>query len=233
MESDPIEKLEQHLGHHFRDRELLLESLTHTSYASEHATRHNERLEFLGDSIINAITTVLLMEHFPESDEGDLSWLRTRLVDTSSLAEIGLEIGLSECLRLGRGEAGSGGHLRESNMADTTEAVVGALFLELGFEGIKGLVAQWMNPRIDSLDTVEQSQTGWKNPRNQLQELIEHHEKTTIKYAIVDRTGPDHNPVFFAEVYVGDRTLGKGSGSNKRVAYRAAAEDALQRLETP
>ena len=127
-----VEALETEIGHVFNDKALLLEALTHTSYANEKKGRHNERLEFLGDSVLNAATTRLIFGLYPDYDEGALSALRSNLVNTETLAEIGLALQLGDFLRLGVGERNSGGHEKPSILADATEALVGALYLEMG-----------------------------------------------------------------------------------------------------
>jgi ribonuclease-3 len=218
------------IGYSFQDPDRLNTALTHRSHAFEQGGPDNERLEYLGDSILNACTTVLLVERFPDVDEGSLSRLRSRLVNTETLAEIGRNLGIGEALRLGRGEAATGGRDKASLLADATEAVVGAVFLDAGFERCRAMVAGWMESRLELLETPAEAQSGWIDPRSRLQEWTQQHWRATPTYHVTASEGPSHAPQFDVEVRVGDRALGTGRGGSKRDAARSAATVALASL---
>jgi ribonuclease-3 len=222
-----VDSLEKKLGYRFNQRELLAEALRHSSYAYEHDVSHNERLEFLGDSILNACTTTLLVEQFSELREGQLSHLRSRLVNTETLAEIGSSLGLGEVLLLGKGVAAKGGTQLCSILADATEAVVGAIYLDAGFERTRALTREWMAPRMAVLGESEERQSGWLDPRGLLQHKVQKRFGEPPEYVVTDTSGPDHDPVFTVEARIHGELLGVGRGQNKRAASRAAAEAAL------
>ena len=222
-----MDSLENKLGHHFSRRELLEEALRHSSYAYEHDVSHNERLEFLGDSILNACTTTLLIEHFSELREGQLSHLRSRLVNTDTLADIGRSLGLGDLLLLGKGFAAKDGKYLTSVLADATEAVVGAVYLDAGFEKTRDLTKEWMVPRMAALGASDERQSGWLDPRGLLQHRVQKSFGEPPQYVVTDTSGPDHAPVFTVEARIHGELLGVGRGQNKRAASRAAAEAAL------
>lgn len=222
-----VDKLEKKLGHQFKDRLLIDEALRHSSYGYERDLSHNERLEFLGDSILNACTTTLLVAHFSELREGQLSHLRSRLVNTTTLAEIGRSLGLQDALLLGKGIAAKGGKHLDSVLADATEAVVGAVYLDAGFETARDLIRQWMDPRMAALGESDERQSGWLDPRGLLQHKVQKQHGEPPEYSVIGTSGPDHEPVFSVEVRSQGELLGTGRGRNKRAASRAAAEAAL------
>jgi len=219
------------IGHRFQDQSLLDEALTHSSWAHEHAGADNERLEFLGDAVLNACTTAMLVERFPGASEGVLSRARARLVDERTLAEVGRRLGLGGLLRLGRGEESTGGREKSSLLADATEAVLGALFLEVGFDRCRVVVDGWLADRLGELDQ-DQAVAGvrWKHPRTLLQEIAQERWSAIPDYRVVERSGPDHAPTYTAEVVVGERLLGRGTAGSKREAYARAAEHAVEAL---
>ena len=226
--SQEYASLEDRLGHTFKNRELLREALTHTSYANEKKGRHNERLEFLGDSVLNTATTHLIYEAYPDYDEGDLSALRSNLVNTETLAEIGRILELGRHLRLGVGERNSGGANKSSILADATEALVGALYLDAGYEVSSQRVATWMQPILNRLNSKVSNQgTALRDPRSQFQERIQAVFHTVPEYVVLGQDGPPHQPVFHVEVRVDGQVWGSGKGRSKRDAIRQAAEEAL------
>jgi ribonuclease-3 len=225
----PLDALEGRLGHAFASRALLEEALTHSSHAHERGGRDNERLEFLGDAILSACTTLLLLERFPVAPEGELSRLRSRLVNTVTLAQIGRDLGLGELLLLGRGEAASGGRDKVSVLADVTEAVLGSVYQDAGFAPCLAVVRAWMTPRLAVLEQ-DVAKTDWKDPRSLLQELTQRRWRQTPRYVVTACTGPDHAPLFDVDVALGDQVLGRGTGSSKRDAARQAASRAFDAL---
>lgn len=226
-----IPAVEQILGHHFATPELLLEALSHSSWANEHQLRSNERLEFIGDSVLNAAVTTLIAQRFPQAREGALSRLRAQLVDERTLAEIALRQGLAEHLRLGRGEESSGGRQKMRVLADLAEAVLGALYLDADFEAVLVLVERWLEGRMDALEPEGDPREAWKNARAALQEHTQKHLSGQLPvYEVAGREGPDHQPVFTVDVSVSGEVVGTGRAGTKHEARRRAAEDALARL---
>lgn len=227
-----LDALQEHLGHRFADPTLLERALTHSSFAHEHHTRANERLEFLGDAILQASMTILLFQRFPSAPEGELSRYRSRLVNTEILAGLGAELAVGEALLLGRGENQSGGRTKISLLADATEAVLGALFLDAGFGPCLDVVSKLMASRLETLHDVIRSEGAgaWKDPRSRLQERTQRRWQRAPTYEVAAQQGPAHEPVFEVEARLDDLLLGRGRGGSKREAMRAAAVDALERL---
>lgn len=225
--------LQASLGYRFKDLAWLVEALTHPSFGHEHGARDNERLEFLGDAVLQMCATLLLMDGFPEADEGELSRLRAKLVNTRALAGIGDEIALGLHLRVGRGEEANGGREHARNLANATEAVLGAVYRDGGFRAAQDLVDRWMRPRLAALGRPESSRHRWKDPRSRLQELTQASGSGTPTYETVAADGPSHDPRFEVAVRLAGEELGRGAGGSKKSAARAAAEAALARLEGP
>ncbi len=222
--TDPAELTHQ-LGVEI-DPELLVLALTHRSYAYEHpGTPHNERLEFLGDSILGEAVTVMLFRRFPDLDEGDLARRRASLVSTLALAEIARGIGLGAFIRLGRGETQTGGADKSSILADTMEAVIGACFLANGPDVARDLVLRLVETLMDDPDRFGSSM----DPKTALQELAVAGGLGEVTYRIEAR-GPDHARVFTATAVVGAAPLGSGEGSSKKAAESVAALEAVTRL---
>ena len=231
-----IATLEGMLAHTFTDRALALQALTRKSHAHEARVQHNERLEFLGDSILQSATTLLLFERFPDVPEGTLHWLRTELVRTERVAEMARRLGLGPLLRVGRGEEKCGGRERESVLADALEAVLGALFLEAGLPACKARVEQWIAADLDQF-AVEIAAKGHgdasKNARNRLQELALERQLPEPRYEELSVTGPAHERMFEYAVHLGDRLLATGRGASKKSAAHEAASRALDVLRPP
>lgn len=218
-------ELERRLGVEI-DAELLVLALTHRSYAYEHpGTLHNERLEFLGDSILGQAVTVMLFRRFPELDEGDLAKRRASLVSTLALADIARGIGLGQFLRLGKGEERTGGADKSSILADTLEAILGACFLANGPESARDLVLRLVETLMDDPDRFGLAM----DPKTALQELAVARSRGEVVYRVEAR-GPDHARVFTAVAVVGDDALGTGEGSSKKAAESAAAFEAVETL---
>ncbi len=208
------------------DPELLVVALTHRSFAFEHDGQpHNERLEFLGDAILGQAVTVMLYRRFPALSEGELAKRRASLVSTLALAEIARGIGLGAFIRLGRGESLTGGADKDSILADTMEAVIGAAFLAAGPDAARELVLRLVETLMDDPDRFGVSM----DPKTALQELSVARGDGAPVYA-VSASGPDHARSFTASVTVGDDVVGEGEGTSKKSAEAAAALAAVERL---
>ena len=218
------------IGHRFADPALLQAALTHASFAHEQGGTDQERLEFLGDAVLQLCVTEWLYERFGEAREGELSRLRQRLVSTTCLAVLGARLGLGECLRLGAGEAGSGGRSRPRVLAGTVEAVLGAVYLDGGQAAAAACVRAWL---ADAVEELASAGDGWKDPRSLLQEFLQRDCGQTPIYDVVDTTGPPHERWFSVQVRMADRVLGQGEGRSKREASRRAALDALSARSDP
>ncbi|MBQ9522046.1 MAG: ribonuclease III [Oscillospiraceae bacterium] len=224
-----VQELEQKLQYTFRDPSLLEQALCHSSFANEHRSRHiqsNERLEFLGDSILGVVTAEFLYRQRPDWPEGELTRSRAALVCEKSLYGIALEIGLGEHLRLGRGEETGGGRTRPSILADAVEAVLAAVYLDGGMEAASALIYRCLLSGFRE----EVPETRNQDYKTVLQELIQHNPEHVMTYGLLDEQGPDHAKVFTMEVRVNGRQLGRGTGRSKKEAEQAAAKAALELL---
>lgn len=215
--------LQQALGHEFADPELLVMALTHRSAGSN----NNERLEFLGDSIMNHIVADALYQRFPRAREGDLSRMRASLVKGDTLAELARELQLGEYLLLGPGERKSGGYRRSSILADTLEALAGAIVLDAGYERCRDCVLRWFGTRLDQLAAGAVD----KDAKTRLQEYLQGRGNPLPEYELVAVEGDDHDQQFSVACRLSrPQLVVQGSGSSRRKAEQAAARDALQRL---
>lgn len=220
--------LEARLGYAFRDDSLLRLALTHPSVAHELGTpvQHNQRLEFLGDAVLQLVLTRALYERFPEFGEGPLTKARAKLVNRRSLAEHGAALGLGALLILSRGEDLHGGRERPSALADTFEAVVGALFLDGGYDAAREFILRDFGER---LATLQVSPT-LENPKGELQEFLQATSLEAPQYSVVSASGPDHARTFECTVHHGGVELARGTGHSKKAAESEAALNALTRL---
>ncbi len=213
--------LEQRLGYQFADRELLAQALTHRS----HGAVHNERLEFLGDAVLNCTIAQLLFLKFSRLNEGDLSRLRANLVKQQSLAEIAERLELSQFLRLGEGERKSGGFRRPSILADTLEAAVGAVFVDRGFEAAREVITRLFEPVLKSVDP----KTLGKDSKTLLQEYLQGKRLPLPQYTVVETRGAAHNQEFEVECQLSKLDVSvRGSGRSRRAAEQSAAKLALE-----
>ncbi|HST02137.1 MAG TPA: ribonuclease III [Usitatibacter sp.] len=216
--------LESRLGHTFADPDLARQALTHRSFG----TPHNERLEFLGDSLLNCAVATLLYERFPRLPEGDLSRLRAALVNQRSLAEVAAGLGLGEKLRLGEGELKSGGFRRPSILADALEALLGALFLDAGFDAVRKAVALVLAEKIESAAQKPVD----KDPKTALQEHLQGRGLALPRYSVQKTEGEAHEQTFVVECRVDDLGLAaSGTGASRRAAEQAAASEVLAQVE--
>lgn len=225
---NPYRELEKALGYRFRNRRLLRTALTHRSWRYEHdpAGEDNQRLEFLGDAVLNLIISARLYEAFPELTEGELTRRRCALTNGRTLARIGAQWNLGPFLLLGRGEQAGHGHTRPATLSDAVEAIVGAAYLDGGLKAVERLYQRWWAPLLEqsASDAVEE------NPKGALQEFCQRQWRVTPTYRVVEVTGPPHAQTFSVEVLVGEEVLGRGEGRNKRLAEAAAAREACRRL---
>jgi ribonuclease-3 len=220
-----LAELERLLGHSFRDPELARQALTHRS----HGTPHNERLEFLGDGLLNCAVATLLYERFPRLPEGDLSRLRAALVNQASLSTVAGGLGLGERLRLGEGELKSGGFRRPSILADALEALLGAVYLDGGFDAVRATVERLLGDRLESREDLPVH----KDPKTALQELLQGRRLQLPRYSVQRTEGEAHEQTFTVECRVDDLGLaGSGSGASRRAAEQAAAERVLEQVES-
>ena len=223
------------LGLAFRNHALWRKALTHPSYVNEHIERraapdpdpHNQRLEFLGDAIIDFIVGEWLYQQLPSAPEGELTRFRIALVRTESLAELAAADGLGELLLLGKGEEAHGGRLRITNLCAVFEAICGALYLDQGMDAVRAFVVPRMTGRLVAVQHDESD----RDAKSRLQELAQARFGQTPTYYVHDETGPQHQPVFVAEVRIDDKVYGTGTGSSKRQAQQAAAQAALHSFQ--
>lgn len=224
-------QLAARLGLDVRHPDLLHLALVHSSYQHEHpdeAAQHNERLEFLGDSVVSLAVSEALYARHPGDDEGMLSARRAAIVSTAGLARLAGRIDLGEALLLGEGESARGGRRRPSLLASSFEALVGALYLDLGYPPTRDWLLRLAAPELAS----DASVLTLKSPKSRLQEHTQRMSGERPQYRVLAATGPDHEKTFRIEVVVGGRVLGSGSGPSRRIAETAAASQALESLVT-
>lgn len=219
--------LAQRLGVTFHDIGLLHTALVHTSYANEAQGRvaHNERLEFLGDAVLELASSTYLYTHFPRLPEGELTKTRASIVCSAALAKIAARLGLGEYLLLGHGEEMSGGRARTTNLEDAFEAVLGAIYLDQGWETARDYALRQLAPEFDQVRHGENLQ----DYKTLLQELVQKTPGSTIAYELLEATGPDHAKHYRYAVVIDGKTCGEGEGSSKKEAEQQAARMALAR----
>jgi ribonuclease-3 len=216
-----IKLLQERLGYTFQKPDLLMQALTHRS----HSKKNNERLEFLGDSVLNCTVAEMLYERYGDLDEGDLSRVRANLVKQQALYEIAQALQLSDCLRLGEGELKSGGFKRPSILADSFEAIVGAIFLDSGFEASKKVLRKWYSQILEHVDP----RTLGKDDKTLLQEYLQGHQLPLPIYTVVATTGVAHNQQFEVECSIPSlKVTLNGKGASRRAAEQAAAKLSLE-----
>jgi ribonuclease-3 len=217
--------LEDVIGYHFRDQKLLKEALSHKSYASESQSMiHNERLEFLGDSILSAVVAHELYVQHPQEAEGGLSKRKAHLVSRPSLAHWAGELGLGAYLLLGVGEDSSGGRNRASLLSNALEALIGAIYIDGGYAPAATFIRGCLDRRRPAAEA---------DYKSLLQEVLQKKYKAPPSYETTSSAGPDHDKTFKVRVHFGKRILGHGEGKSKKEAEQAAARDALQKLDAP
>lgn len=219
-----MELLQKQLHHTFRDPELLVTALTHSSYANEHHCPNNERLEFVGDSILGMVVAAHLYRAFPLLPEGRMTRIRAELVCERSLWEVAKKLDLGRCLRLGKGEEATGGRKRHSILADCVEAVIAALYLDGGF----GAARAFIDANI--LSKLSEGDAQLRDYKTELQELVQQTPGQSVSYAMTGESGPDHDKRFAFAVSLLGEVIGAGEGRSKKEAEQMAARAALERL---
>ncbi len=219
--------LEENLNYKFKNIKLLKTALTHSSYANENkmkVTDNNERLEFLGDTIINLIVSQYLYKKYPNYPEGELTKIRAKVVCESSLAFAARKINLGEYLLLGKGEEATGGRDRDSILADASEALVGAIYMDSDFQVVNKLLLEKFE--ADLVYAVAKGSL-FIDYKTELQEILQKITRAKIEYKVVKEEGPDHNKIFYMDVVVDNKAVGTGAGRNKKEAEQMAAKEAL------
>ena len=223
-----MHELEQYIGHRFSDADLLLQAITHRSYSQEVSPPEadNERLEFLGDAVFQLVVTKRLWSDLHEADEGVLTRRRSEKVSGRALAKVARQMGLSEFLRLGKGELKTGGRQKPSILADALEALVGAIYLDVGYVKCAELVESWLWGEENAGKTDDET-----DYKSMLQEELQRKEQRLPAYCVINETGPEHQKIFEIEVRHGKKVLGYGTGRNKKEAEQAAARESLSALK--
>ncbi|MBD5460099.1 MAG: ribonuclease III [Lachnospiraceae bacterium] len=222
-----LEELEKRIGYRFSDRGLLRQALTHSSFTNEQKINKNgnyERLEFLGDAVLELISSDFLFHRFTEKPEGELTKMRASMVCEPALAFCARDLELGKFMLLGRGEEANGGRERESITSDVMEAVIGAIYLDGGLERAREYIFRFV------LSDLEDKQLFYDSKTN-LQELVQGEMKQDVQYRLVEEKGPEHDKVFEAEVLIGGNVIGRGSGRTKKAAEQRAAYEALLLLK--
>ena len=223
-----IKDLEGAIGYRFQNITLLQNALTHSSYANERwhdSLKSNERLEFLGDSVLGMVVAEHLYRNFPDRPEGELTRMRADMVCETSLAAIAEQVGLGQHLLLGHGEEAGGGRSRASILADAVESVIAASFLDGGMDAARGFIQRFV------LSRVPVQQLTNKDYKTALQELVQQKKNQTITYCLVGESGPDHDKTFLVEVSLNGQVAGRGCGTSKKRAEQDAARDALSKIK--
>ncbi len=207
---------------------LLARALTHRSYVNEHpeALEDNERLEFLGDAVLDFMVGAYLYHHYPEMPEGDLTRMRSALVHTGQLAMYARQINLGVAIRLGKGEEQAGGRDRTAILCDTFEALVGAIYLSAGIDGVRDFIKPLLEPAANDILVNHKIE----DPKSQLQEWSQANGLSTPMYNTKNISGPDHNKIFEVEVIINQKIYGTGSGHSKQAGAKQAAREALQKI---
>lgn len=219
-----LQRLQAALGHGFGRPELLRQALTHRSFGSP----HNERLEFLGDSVLNCVVAGALYNRFPSIKEGELSRLRANLVRQESLAEIARTLSLGECLQLGEGELKSGGARRPSILADALEAIFGAIHVDAGFDAVRNVVERLYEPAMSRIDPSDAG----KDPKTALQEILQGRRLPLPRYGLLATRGEAHAQEFEVECAIAELGIrSTGTGSSRRIAEQQAAQRALAEIK--
>ena len=225
--SKKLHELEGRIGYRFTDRQLLTQAMTHSSYANEHRLNKlecNERLEFLGDSVLEVVSSDFLYHKYPERPEGDLTKIRASIVCEPTLAYCAEDIDLGAYLLLGKGEEATGGRGRASVVSDAMEALIGAIYLDGGFANAKEFIHRFI------LNDIEHKQLFYDS-KTILQEMVQSRQEAPLSYEIIREEGPDHNKSFEVCAKIGDEEVGRGSGRTKKAAEQLAAYNGILKLK--
>jgi len=218
------------LGFEFENIDLLVTALTHRSYVNEHrksVSQHNERLEFLGDAVLELVVTDFLFRNYNEA-EGILTSWRAALVRTESIGEAGTLIGYEPLVRMSRGEKQGGERARMQILANAFEALIGAIYLERGYDDAATFIAKHINSKLELII----KDGSWRDPKSHLQEVMQRIDSVTPRYVVLEEVGPDHDKVFTLGVYAGSRLVSQGTGPSKQAAQQVAAKAALEQYST-
>jgi ribonuclease-3 len=218
------------LGFEFENIDLLVTALTHRSYVNEHrksVSQHNERLEFLGDAVLELVVTDFLFRNYNEA-EGILTSWRAALVRTESIGEAGTLIGYEPLVRMSRGEKQGGERARMQILANAFEALIGAIYLERGYDDAATFIAKHINSKLELII----KDGSWRDPKSHLQEVMQRIDSVTPRYVVLEEVGPDHDKVFTLGVYAGSRLVSQGTGPSKQAAQQVAAKAALEQYNT-
>ena len=226
LRHEPLSLLEEKLQYHFKRKELLAVALTHRSFILHGQGEHNERLEFLGDAVLNLAMSSLLMQHFPQRNEGDLSKLRASLVNAQMLARKAADLSLGQWLLLGKGEEKSGGRQKMSILAAAYEAVLGAVYQDGGMAPASEIVSRHFAPELE-----KESRSLLHDYKTRLQEITQKVFKGTPLYTVVQEVGPDHAKRFVSQITIAGKLYGYGEGKSKKSAEQAAALQTLEMLK--
>ena len=224
-----MRELETRLGHSFKDASLLETALTHSSYANENAAAHcvcNERLEFLGDSVLGVTVADFLYRQYPDMPEGRMTRLRAELVCEQSLYHVAQKLDLGCCLRLGKGEEHNGGRRRPSILSDAVEALIAAMYLDAGMETASAFIHRYL---LDDLGPMEPVFT--TDFKTALQERVQRQNGQALAYELVGEEGPDHAKIFTMQVLLNGEPIGRGTGRTKKEAEQSAARDAMEAMK--
>lgn len=230
MKKNKFKELQRNLNYKFKDDKILKTALTHSSYVNENklkAIDSNERLEFLGDAILGLVVSEHLYHKYPLYPEGKLTKLRAKIVCEQSLAYVAKKFKVGGYLLLGKGEEATGGRDRESILADTMEAIIGAVYLDSNYDHVKRVMLDKFGKDVEK---AASEGILFMDYKTELQEKIQKNGNSKIEYIVSREEGPDHGKIFYIDVYVEDKRLGAGKGRNKKEAEQHAAEDALERL---
>jgi ribonuclease III len=222
-----LTSLEKHLNLVFKDKMYLLCAITHRSYLNEHREAkqdHNERLEFLGDAVLELVATDYLFKKFPNKPEGELTAIRAALVNTTALADASTRLGINQYLLMSKGESKDTGRARQYILANAFEALIGAVYLDQNYEAACDFIAQYLFGKTDMI--VEKRL--WQDPKSRFQELSQEHANITPTYETLSQEGPDHDRVFTVGVYLRHELVAEGQGRAKQEAEQVAAEKALE-----
>lgn len=230
MDIQQMQEFENKIQYTFVNKEILFLAFMHSSFANEQKKgnhENNERLEFLGDAVLDMVVSEYMYRMYPQMPEGELTKLRASVVCEGSLAKLARQLEFGKYLFLGKGEETTGGRNRDSILADTFEAVIGAICIDGGMESVKKYILSFMEKEIQQTkDSFKM-----KDCKTHLQEVIQKTSRYPVKYVIVSETGPDHSKSFVAEVHHINRVLGRGEGKSKKEAEQAAAQNALKKME--
>ena len=230
MQSEPYQVFaRESLGFEFENLDLLITAFTHRSYVNEHrksVTEHNERLEFLGDAVLELVVTDFLFRNYSEA-EGILTSWRAALVRTESIGEAGALLGYEPLVRMSRGEKQGSDRARMQILANAFEALIGAIYLERGYDDAAVFITKHISSKLDAILEVG----SWRDPKSHLQEVMQRKDGVTPRYVVIEEVGPDHDKIFTLGVYSGARLISKGTGPSKQAAQQVAAKEALAQYQ--